>query len=185
MTAIEASEQLENYLQKAKIIHLPGVDLETGLYSCVMQLGSEHDPPVPLEGQVFFFSQCAEVRSYYGEQVSACLRSTSHRAELLELINYINARVFPYYEADCSSGAQTLFTPRFYLTADSGSDLTVTAIIDYRIWELYSDELFEYAANYSPRLLDKLAVPLFGLLTERTSLEGAIRYIDHYMIGES
>lgn len=188
MTAFDAMRRSQEYLKEQNISFLPGFDVDSGGQSLVVDFPSEHTPPVPVEGEVFFYSSCAELRVYYGEQVSASLKATSHRSELLELINFINARVFPYYEVVYTSEPQNLFTPRMYLTVDGGCDLTITTIVDYRVWEYLgdegSDELYEYFTHYCPRLLDMLAVPIFGLLTERTTVDGAIKYINNKIIGE-
>ncbi len=187
MKAIEAIRNLNEYLIEEQIEHYPILSID-GSESPILYMvfKSQHSPAVPLEGEVFFHENCAEIRCYYGEQISACIRDSSHRTEIYEMINYINARVFPYSEVVYSSDPNYLFTPRMYITADSSCDLTITTIVDYRVWELLdddgSDELYEYITHYCPRFLDLLAVPFLGLLSERTTVTGAISYIEHTII---
>ena len=95
MTAQEAFKALHDYLQEEGIEHYPIIDPDFDARILYMAFKSQHSPPVPLEGEVFFFEDCTEVRCYYGEQISACIRESKYRAEVLDLINYINARAFP------------------------------------------------------------------------------------------
>lgn len=175
MTAQEAFKALHDYLQEEGIEHYPIIDPDFNAQILYMAFNSQHSPPVPLEGEVFFFEDGAEVRCYYGEQISACIRESKYRAEVLDLINHINARVY-------SSEPNCLFTPRMYITADSGCDLTITTVVDYRIWDYLdcegSEELYHYITRYCPRLLDLLAVPIIGLLSEQIDITGAISYIE-------
>lgn len=184
MTAQEGFKALHAYLKDEDIEYYPIIDPDFNAQILYMAFKSQHSP-VQLEGEVFFFEDGAEVRCYYGEQISACIRESKH-AEILDLINYINARVFPYSEVVYSSEPNCLFTPRMYITADSGCDLTITTFVDYRIWDYLdcegSEELYHYITRYCPMLLDLLAVPIIGLLSEQIDITGAISYIERTII---
>lgn len=177
MTSAEAFEALNEYLQQEQIEHYPLIDIEDETEPQKILIVFTTDP-ITIEGELFFYNGSLETRCFYGEEVSNCLREMSDikKMQLLELVNFINAYVFPPYIP---------FTPRFYMTADGYYDLTMTTIIPYSMLDEDSeDEIGEYITRYCPKLLDQLAIPLFSVYAVGECAENAIDYIKHYILKE-
>lgn len=157
--------------------------------NCILYVVGTHDKPDYtmkyyaenalggyVEGCVWLYEKSAEIRAYYNEETSNLCKKSINHFDLLEVINYINARVF------LNCGDHSLFMPRMYLTADDCYDICLTTIVDYKIIETYTKETFEYTTNYCPELLNMLADPILNVITGDISAEEAIAQIDREIL---
>ena len=70
-----------------------------------------------------------------------------------------------------------LYTPRMYLTVDGFYDIAITTIINYDFWEVAPIETADYMTAYCPELLDRLALPVFGVLLGQITSDEAVMFI--------
>ena len=78
-----------------------------------------------------------------------------------------------------------LYTPRMYLTVDGFYDITITTIINYDFWEVAPIETADYMTAYCPELLDRLALPVFGVLLGQITCDEAVMYIKEKILLEN
>lgn len=183
----EARQAIDCFTAYLKKLNIPYEVNESGEDVCYNFIFKEENVPGGyLEGCVWFFQKDAEVRVYYNELGAAWCRDSSHKDELLRLLNFINARVFLSCRdfSNGSDNANLLHTPRIYLTEDDEFDITITTIINYRFWEASQDETNDYITAYCPELLDKLALFIFGVLAGKMDAEEAIYWIKKEILWE-
>ena len=70
-----------------------------------------------------------------------------------------------------------LYTPRMYLTVNGFYDIAITTIINYDFWEVAPIETADYMTAYCPELLDRLALPVFGVLLGQITSDEAVMFI--------
>lgn len=184
MTRNDAIKNFESYMKNHHIPYRRKLDDGFPLY--LMQYAAENAPDRYVEACVWFYPGGVEARCYYNSMGAKICRNSSHRSELLRLLNFINARVFlgcvdPYglYEPGM------LYTPRIYLTEDDGFDITITTMIPYDFWELAPVETMDYLTMFGPELLDELAPSIFGVLFGKLKADDAVSYIREKILGEN
>ena len=136
-----------------------------------------------IESSIWFYKCEAEVRTYYPDTVSELCRTSEHEGEMLRLLNYFNARVFPD-QTDGGAGANTpqiYLAPRFYITEDSSCDITATTIVNYKVWDHVS-EIYDYITRYCPQVMSDLAPYVVCVLTGAVPAEEAICRIQTELI---
>ena len=178
-----ALKRFSAYLRDHNIRYIR--DFEGGTVRYTLQYFAKNAPEKYVESCIWFYEDNAEVRGYYNQAGADICIASGHRNSLLELLNFINARVFlACGDWDGLYKARMLYTPRMYLTVDGFYDITITTIIDYDFWEVAPIETADYMTAYCPELLDKLAVPIFGVLQGIISSEEAIVYIKENILLE-
>lgn len=132
-----------------------------------------HVPGHCLESCLWFHNTVVEARAYYSEVAQNLVKNSDNRAELLEVLNFINARLWPV------NGS---ITPRFYLTEDS--DITYTALFDYSMFEAEkASSTLEYIRDMIT-FLAKLSYSIFGVVRGVFDSETAIEYIKSEFLNE-
>lgn len=138
-----------------------------------------------LESCIWFEKDVLQARVYFHSIAADCCRESEHRSELMRLLNYCNARVWP-----CGSGDGVLYhpnylhTPRYYVTEDGFFDITMTTMIPYDFFEVAPLETEDFLTAACPDLLNKLSIPIFHVLLGRMSVEQAIAMVDKNVLGE-
>lgn len=153
---------------------------EGGTMMFVMSFSAPNAPGQLVESCVWFYESDMEVRCYYSASGAEWVKNSGRINELLQLLNFINARVI-MASGDGFGGRlykpSILYTPRFYLTADDGFDVSMTTIIPYDFFELAPLETEDYVTAFSPQLLDKLSFPIFETVLGQITPAQAIFYI--------
>ena len=178
-------DSIKNLLTYVKNHNIPVYkDNDDGRMRYSMQYRAANAPDGYVESCIWFYEKdSAEVRVYYNATGAEICKNSDHRDGLLQLLNYINARVF----LSCGDAyglykSHMLYTPRMYLTVDGCYDLTITTIINYDFWEVAPVETLDYITCYCPELLDKLSYPVFSVLKGENTAEGAIAYVDNNIL---
>lgn len=186
MTKIEAFNDIKYYLKS----HF--INYSENIFAKLIKMtyrGYENCPNMALESAIFFHSDWMECRVYYTELGSyICKNSTTHRADLYRLLNYIHATVWPRV-SDGSDGElyppSWLYTPRIYITEiDDCYDITATTIIPYDFYEIAPLETADYMTACIPELMDKLSPAIFGVLSGIKTTEDAIAYVNSAVLNE-
>lgn len=182
MTKREAMKSFGDYMKNH---HIPIIkDNDDGCIRYTIQYRADSAPDGYVESCIWFYEgDNAEVHVYYNATGAEICKHSDHRERLLQLLNYINARVF----LSCGDAyglyePHMLYTPRMYLTVDDCYDLTITTIVNYDFWEVAPVETLDYMTCYCPELLDKLSYPVFGVLKGENTVEGAIEYIENNIL---
>ena len=176
MNKRDAVKDFSTYLKNHVIRHKK--DFDDGVVRYTMQYEVENAPGKYVESCVWFYEDNAEVRVYYNQMGADICKASEYRNALLELLNFINARVF----LSCGNWnglyePHMLYTPRMYLTVDGFYDITITTIINYDFWEVAPIETADYMTAYCPELLDRLALPVFGVLFGQITCDEAVMFI--------
>lgn len=179
MKNVEAQHHIENYLKAHNIRYTK--DIDSGApHMNILYANCDLCPDKMLEGCIWFYKGSMEVRTYFNQNAAGWCRTSSHIPELMRLLNFINARVWPSI-ADGMGNAlympSPLYTPRIYLTEDDGYDITLTSVIPYDFYELAPLETEDYITACCPDLLNDLSPAIFGVLHGRLDAEQAIGYI--------
>lgn len=159
----EAVRKLSLYLKSHNIGCQKGFD-DDGVMYFLMEFIAENAPGKSVESSIWFHRNVMEVRAYYNETGARFCQEGERIDELLQVLNFLNARVFL---ANCDGADNTfyrpsmLYTPRFYLTADGCHNICMTTIIPYDFYELAPLETEDYITIFSPYILDRLSVPIF------------------------
>lgn len=179
MKDIEAQHRMEYYLKAHNIRYTK--DIDSGVpHISILYTNCDLCPDKMLEGCIWFYKGAMEARTYFNQNAAGWCRASSHIPELMRLLNFINARVWPsttdgmgnaLYKPSC------LYTSRIYLTEDDGCDITLTAVIPYDFYELTPLETEDYITACCPDLLNGLSPAIFGVLLGRLDVEQAIQFI--------
>ena len=181
MTKNDVIKRLKEYLDNYNISYETAVD--NGYIQLRMAFQADNSPDQMVEACIWFYKECAELRCYYSSLGALLCKKSEYRSRLLCVINFINARVYLACGApDGLYEPHTLYTPRMYMTEDGYYNITVTTIINYDFVEVAPVETFDYITCYTPELLDRLAYPIFAVLTGSITEEEAIAYIKQRML---
>lgn len=178
MTKKDSLKSFVAYMKSHNIPYVEGDD--DGCIRYTMKYRADNAPGGYVESCIWFYEEDnAEVRVYYNAAAVAICKSSINHDRLLQLLNYINARVFLSCGDACGLyEPHMLYTPRMYLTVDNCFDLTITTIINYDFWEVAPVETLDYMTCYCPELLDKLSYPVFSVLKGGKTVDEAIGYIN-------
>lgn len=182
MTGKEAIKKFTDYLKNHNIYYVR--ELDNGCIRYTMQYKARNAPDGYVESCIWFYEEDnAEVRVYYNQAGADICKASQHRNALLELLNFINARVFlSCGDVNGLYEPHMLYTPRIYQTTDGFFDITITTIINYDFWAVATVETADYMTIYCPELLDMLAIPIFELLEGMKNVDEAISYINENML---
>ena len=70
------------------------------------------------------------------------------------------------------------------MTADGCCDITITTMIAYDFFKLAPIETLDYLTAYCPELLDRLTLPIYGVLLGKETAAWAIAYIRRELLEE-
>ena len=94
MTRMEAQVHIEHYLKSHNIRYAKDVD--NGIpHITILYVNCDRCPDNILESCIWFYKDVMETRVYYDQTAADWCRISSHIPELMRLLNYINARVWP------------------------------------------------------------------------------------------
>lgn len=184
MTSKEASKAVASYLKTHNISHTVGIDKSSAKITMVFDTVDAPDHCV--ESCIWFYHDGMEARTYYSALGAEVCQKSEHIGELLEVLNFINARVF----LRCSDGGRILYkphmlyTPRIYLTVDGCFDITITTMIPYDFCAVAPIETYDYLTKYCPELLDRLSLPIYSVLTGKVTADRAIAHIKRELLEE-
>ena len=179
MTKIEAQAHIQQYLKVHNLQHVKRVNRDIPSVN-IVYTNCDLCPDRMLEGCIWFYKDAMEVRTYFNQNAAQWCRTSSHIPELMRLLNFINARVWPRISDGMGNALympSRLHTPRIYLTEDGGYDITLTSIISYDVYELAPLETEDYITACCPDLLNDLSPAIFGVLLGNLDVEQAIRYV--------
>lgn len=121
-----------------------------------------------VESDIHLYTDRLQVRAYYIEAVSDLCKESNCSEELLKVINFINANVF----------FDSLYTPKLYLSTDGYYDIVITTVIPYDFFELAPIETMEFITCYCPEYLEKFAMPIYAVVSQKASAVKAIEWIE-------
>lgn len=187
MTSLQAKSMMKKYLREHFIKYHEDIDCGVSRYTMLYE-GCDCCPDKVLEACIWFYQDFMECRVYYDCNGAKWCRESEHRGELLQLLNFCNARVWISTD-DGRDGAlyrpNYLYTPRFYITEDGHFDITMTVMIPLDFYELAPLETEDYITAACPDLLNKLSIPIFCVLLGEMSAEQAISRVKSEILGES
>ena len=161
-----------------------GVERLTMIYR-----GCENSPGKVIESSICFFTDHMDCNVYYSISASntELCRNGDHRSELMRLLNYINAVVWPV-ACDGMDGELyrplQLYVPRIYMTEDDCNDITATVLVAYDFYEVVPLQTEDFLTACLPELMDKLSIPIFMLLLGMIDLECAMRLVNDNVLCE-
>lgn len=187
MTDLQAKGKMKQYLKEHFIKFREDIENGVSRYTILFE-GYEACPDRVLEASIRFYPDVMECRVYYDCNAAGWCRESRHRDELMRLLNYCNARIWPC-TYDCMGGVlygmNCFYTPRFYVTEDGSFDITMTTMIPLELYELAPLETEDYITATCPELLNELSIPIFFVLLGKFSAEQAIAMIKKSVVGES
>ena len=133
-------------------------------------------PDKRLESCLWFHNTVIEARVYYTETGQKWVKECGDkRTELLEVINFINARIFP---------AAGFTTPRLYITEEC--DISYTMLFDYGMFddEDTVTQTLEFLTEYMPTFLDTVSPYIFSVVVGEYNSEEAINRIKSDLLDE-
>lgn len=187
MTQEEAKARFARYL-KSHFIKFHE-DTEDGVARYRMEYnGYEFCPENKLESCIWFLPDSMEVRVYYSMAGAEWCEESEYIPELMRLLNYINAMVWPM-AVDGKGGTlykpHILYAPRIYMTEDDICDINLALPINYAFYEAAPLETEDFVTACCPDLMNSLGAAIFGLLFGDINLEQAIAYVRVNILGEN
>lgn len=176
-----------SYLKKHFIGHQE--DIDSGVVRVTMVFnGYNSTPDNVIESCIYFFNDSMECRTYYTETGSRLCEVSRFKLDLMRLINFVNARLWPLTPNDGVGGKlykpTYLYAPRLYITEDGYFDITMTTIIPYDFYEVAPLETIDFLTVSIPSLMNKLSYPVFSVLNGSMSSEQAIAYIEENILSK-
>ena len=187
MSRTGAQTHIEHYLKSHNIRYTKDVDNGIPRIT-ILYVNCDRCPDKMLESCIWFYKDAMEARAYFGQTAANWCRTSSHIPELMRLLNFINARVWPRTTDGMGNALympSCLYTSRIYLTEDDGYDITLTSMIPYDFFELAPLESEDFITACCPSLLDELSPAIFGVLLGRLDMEQAIRYVKENVLSDS
>lgn len=186
MTREEAKARLAKYL-KSNFIKFSEVT-EDGIVSYRMTYeGYKSCPEGKIESCILFLPDNMEVRIYYSILGAEICKESEHIPELMRLLNYISATVWPM-SLDRKGGTlykpQMLYLPRIYMTEDELPVVNLAFPVNYAFYEAVPLETEDFITACCPDLMNLLAFAIFGVLLGDATLEQAMAYVRVCMFGE-
>lgn len=179
MNKFEARDKLYTFLKRQNITFQE--DTDNGIFRItILYKGYDNCPDELLESCIFFFEKEMEVRVYYDKTASSWCKNSDHIANMMRLLNFINAQVWPRSMEHRNYGlykSRYLYTPRFFMTEDGYYDITLAFIVAYDFYAISALETEKYITTYCPEALNKLAPAIFGALLGCLDAEQAIEFV--------
>lgn len=186
MNKIGAKRNFINYLKTHNIPYKKDID-SGDCRLTMLYKGYCNCPDEVIESCIWFRESTMEARIYFDSNAADWCRKSEHRAELMRVLNFCNARIWPCTDDGINGklyNPNYLHTLRFYITEDNSYDITMTSIIPYDFYEIVPLETEDFLTTTCPDLLNKLSFPIFFVLLGRTSAEQAISIIKKDILGE-
>lgn len=186
MNKMDARRRFLDYLKTHSIQYKEDIDGGACRLSMLYE-GYEKCPDKIIESCVWFYESVMEARIYFDHNTAEWCRESKHRSELMRLLNFCNARIWPCTVDGMNSGLYMpnyLHTPRFYITEDDSYDITMTNMIPYDFYEIAPLETEDFLTAACPNLLNDLSVPIFLVLLGKISAEQAISDVKKNILGE-
>lgn len=133
-------------------------------------------PDKCVESRLWFFDTVIEARVYYTETAQKWVSEYGDkRAELLEVINFINARFFV---------SEGFITPKLYVTEEC--DISYTVLLDYGLFDDEETALktLEFLTDYMPSFLNNVSPYIFSTVLGIYNSSTAINKLKNYLLGE-
>ncbi len=131
--SIKAKTKIINYLNQHFINFYEDIGDGTERLTIIYK-GCKNCPDKMIESCIYFLSDCMECRVYYNATGAKWCKDSGHQSELMRLLNYINATVWPR-GSDGIGGSlyktSHLYTPRIYMTEEGCNDITMTTVVPY------------------------------------------------------
>lgn len=141
-----------------------------------------------LEGCIYFYADCMEVRVYYSELGAQICEESDKRSELYRFLNFLHARLWPrVMDGRCGElyKPQSLFSPRFFITEDGKFDITATLLIPYSHYELDELQTEDFITAALPDLMNRLSESIFLILTGKITADEAIGIVKREILSEA
>ncbi|MGN0424959.1 MAG: hypothetical protein ACI4FY_06515 [Acetatifactor sp.] len=166
----------EDYLKSQKVVFTREENKATPFI--LFKVPASNAPDEEIEGVVFFYEYVAEMKLYYVGTKALCEKSNYHD-ELLRVLNFVNARIFPACNEapQDQRDMQLYFVPRISLEEDDDNDIVAGTMFHYEIWNQFLWEVGDYATKHCVEFLDTLAEPIIKVLTGEMKAEEAINDI--------
>ncbi len=181
--AFWAENRMAAYLQEHSVLFT--VDTCGGIRRLnVLYKGCQQSPGQVLEGCFCFHPRHMEARVFYTFGAGDFGGTSSHLADLLGLLNYVNSTVW-LRTCDGASGrlyaGGLLYTPRLYMTENACRDIVLTTMVPYDFYELAPVETEDFLTAGWPEFLNAISPAIFALLmgkippdAARTLVDGAV-----------
>ena len=183
MNKLQAKSKIKNYLKRNFIqFHEDVWERITMVYK-----GFKNSPDSIIESCIYFFSDCMECRVYYDATGAKFCKESDRQSELMRLLNFINARVWPQstdFNGNTLYRPSHLYTPRIYMTEDGCNDITMTTVVPYEFYEIATLETEDFFTACLPELMDSLSPAIFLLLLGRINPEDAIGLVKINVLNE-
>ena len=144
-------------------------------------------PEHKLESCVWFFPDHMQACVYYSIVGAELCKESEHKSELMRLLNYINAMVWPVAtdgKEDTVYKPHVLYAPRIFMMEDETFDIMLAFPVNYTFYEAAPIETEDFITACCPDLMDSLAFAIFGLLLGTANLEQAIAYVQTNILVE-
>lgn len=184
MTQEEAKARFAKYLKSNFIKFRVDDDCGTVMYHMTYN-GYKFCPENCLESCIWFYPDHMLARVYYSRGGAELCRESRYNLELLRLLNYINAEVWPI-ALDRKGGTlykpQVLYSPRIFMMEDDICDIILEFPVNYTFYEAAPLETEDFITASCPELMNVLAFAIFGLIVESINLEQAIAYVQSGLV---
>lgn len=180
MLVQKAQQMIKDYLNEHFIQFIESEQDGQEVYILAFY-GLDKVPSGMLEGSIYFYDKLMEMRIYYDEATANLCKSSEHRGALYELINYINATVWPMGQDGLDDALYTpthLFVPRMYITEEGRFDITMTTLLPYDFFEVAPLESEDFFTAAMPDLLNNLSAAIYPLLLGKADIEQAKEIVD-------
>lgn len=186
MNKLQAKSKIKSYLKRNFILFyedfFDGTEQITMVYK-----GFKNSPDNIIESCIYFFSDCMECRVYYNATGAKFCKESNRQLELMRLLNFINARVWPQgtdFNDSTLYRPSHLYTPRIYMTEDGCNDITMTTVVPYEFYEIATLETEDFFTACLPELMDSLSPAVFLLLLDKINVEQAIDIVKIKVLNE-
>ena len=178
------ARDFEDYLRRQYIPYRENKDM--GVSEVTFVSMCENAPGGFVEGCIRFFDKMANVSVHYNTIATDLCKKSAHKDDLFRLFNYMNASVFMVYRDGGNNryDPTIYYLPRICLAEDDSGDISIDVLINYDFWKLARYETRDYFTAYCPKLLDKFAPFITGVLTGEMDADGAIAAIKRDILKE-
>ena len=177
---MEMVSRVSKYLRRHNIYFESDITEDGISRITILFKNCETCPQDILEGCIYFYADCMEVRVYYSELGAQICEESDKRSELYRFLNFLHAGLWPrVMDGRCGElyKPQSLFSPRFFITEDGKFDITATLLIPYSHYELDELQTEDFITAALPDLMNRLSEPIFLILTGKITADEAIRIV--------
>lgn len=180
---IDMQKQLRSfslYLKRHNIYFESDITEEGISRITILFKNCEMCPQNVIEGCIYFYDDCMEVRVYYSELGAKICEQSDNRSELYRFLNFLHARLWPCV-MDGRGGelykSQSLFCPRFFITEDGEFDITAALLIPYSHYKLDELQTEDFITAALPDLMNSLSESIFLILAGEITADEAIKMV--------